>query len=187
MPLGASKYPVVNPQHMLNGSPDGTFRENFPRHMASGNLTAPSSGVLLSVALPLIAGDVVRQLTFRSATTALATGTNHWFALYSDDATAALLAQTPDQTSAAWAANTVKTLAFATPVRIPRTGVYWAAVAVAASTVPTLFGFLVHSGAAVVAGQKNLAQTSGSSLTDTAPATIVTPTAAAIVPYVIAN
>ncbi len=187
MPLARGKYPTVHLDWLRNGSPSGTFRENIPRFACGSNNTAFTSGVMLSTPLPLLAGDVVTNLTFRSATTAGATLTNWWFALYDDSATPALLAQTADQTSTAWGANTVKTLALATAQTITRTGVYWAAIMVAASTVPTLFGTTLHSGAAVLSGQASLAQTSGSSLTTTAPATIASPAAAATVPYCVAT
>jgi hypothetical protein len=40
--------------------------------------------------------------------------------------TPALLAQTADQTSTAWAANTAKTVALATAQRVTSSGVYYA-------------------------------------------------------------
>jgi hypothetical protein len=185
--LVAGKYPIPNPNYLLNGSPTGLFRESLPRHACAGNTAAVGTGVMLSVALPLVAGDLVTNLTFRSATTAAGTPTNWWFALYDDAATPALLAQTADQLTAAWAANTVKTLALATPQRIPRTGIYYAACMVTATTPPTLFGNTLHSSAAVLSGQKVLAQSSGSSLTGTAPATIASPTAVVGLAYAVAT
>lgn len=187
MPLVRGHYPLTNHDWMLNGQPSSLFRENIPRYVCTTNNTAATSGVMLSTPLYLEAGDVVTNLTFRSATTAAGTPTNWWFALYDSSATPALLSQSADQTSTAWAANTVKTLALGTSQKISSTGVYWAAVMVAASTVPTLYGITLHSSAAVLSGQVILAQTSGSSLTTTAPATIATPTAAATVPYCVAT
>jgi hypothetical protein len=72
-------------------------------------------------------------------------------------------------------------------VTITTTGVYYASVAVKATTCPTLIGTTVNVNAAgaVVTGQKVLANTSGSTLTDTAPTTIATPTTVATVPLVI--
>jgi hypothetical protein len=176
-------------QMNLNGSPAGTFRTNLRRTEAGGNLAALTTQVMTAVALYLEAGDVVTSLTFCSATTAAGTPTNWWFALYSSAATPALLAQSADQASAAWAANTPKTLALAAPYTVPTTGIYYAAVMVKATTPPTLLGATlnVNAAGAVIAGQKVLANTSGSSLTDTAPATIATPTTVATVPLVIAN
>ena len=182
-------YPDTDPQWLLNGSPSGLFRPNLRRSECDGNLAALTTQVMTAAALYLEAGDVVTSLTFCSATTAAGTPTNWWFALYSSAATPALLAQTADQTSTAWAANTAKTVALAAPYTVPTTGIYYAAVMVKATTVPTLLGATVNAtgSAAVVTGQKVLANTSGSGLTDTAPATIATPTTVGTVPYCVAT
>ncbi len=180
---------LADAEAALNGNPTGPFRTNLRRAECGGNLAALTTQVMTAVALYLEAGDVVTNLTFCSATTAAGTPTNWWFALYSSAATPALLAQTADQTNTAWAANTAKTVALAAPYTVPTTGIYYAAIMVKATTVPTLLGASLNANAsaAVVTGQKVLANTSGSSLTDTAPATIATPTTVATVPYVVAT
>lgn len=173
-------------EYLLDGSP--TFmRKNMWRFDAEGDLAALTTQVMTSVAIPLFAGDTVTNLTFISGATAAGTPTNWWFALYSSAATPALLGQSADQTSTAWAANTVKTLALATPVPITTTGIYYAAVMVKATTVPTLVGATLNANAAaaVLTGQKVLAQTSGTTLTTTAPATIATPTTVGTMPFCI--
>ena len=191
MPLVNGGYPVKNPQWLSNGQPS-VFRESLPlgRLQAVSNGAALATGVMTSVALPLQAGDVVTNLTFVSGGTAAGTPTNWWFALYSNASTPALIEQTADQTTTAWAANTVKTVALATAYTVPTTGVYYASVMVTATTVPTIAGVTLENAAAagaVVSGQAVLARTSGSSLTDTAPATIASPTTVATVPYCVAT
>jgi hypothetical protein len=180
---------VGNSQAALDGSPLTTLRASLRRSECGGNLAALTTQVMTSVALYLEAGEVVTNLTFCSATTAAGTPTNWWFALYSTASTPALLGQTADQTSTAWAANTAKTVALATAYTVPTSGIYYASVMVKATTVPTLLGASLNANAsaAVVTGQKVLAMTSGSSLTDTAPATIATPTTVATVPYCVAT
>lgn len=165
----------------------GPYRANMRRLDAVADTGALTSQVMTSVALFLRGGDVVTNLTFRSGATAAGTPTNWWFALYSSAATPALLAQTADQLTAAWAATTNKTLALSSPVTVPADGIYWAAVMVKATTVPSLVGMSTTASAGIVSGEKSLAQTSGSSLTGTAPATIASPTVAATVPLVIAT
>ncbi|MFD0347334.1 hypothetical protein ACFQ0M_17260 [Kitasatospora aburaviensis] len=64
-------------------------------------------------------------------------------------------------------------------------GTYWVGIMVKATTVPSLVGVSTTASAGIVTGEKNLAQTSGSALTTTAPATIASPTAAATAPLVI--
>ncbi len=70
-----------------------------------------------------------------------------------------------------------------------KSGIHYASVMVKATTVPTLVGATVFLGGAVgaLATDKALAQTSGSALVATAPATIATPTAVGTVPYVVAS
>jgi hypothetical protein len=182
-------YPATDAQWLLNGSPTGVLRANLRRSECGGNLATLTTQVMTAVALYLEAGDVVTNLTFCSATTAAGTPTNWWFALYSTASTPALIAQTADQTSTAWAANTAKTVALAAPYTVVTTGIHYAAIMVKASTVPTLLGASLNANAAaaVVTGQKVLANTSGTSLTDTAPSTIATPATIATVPYVVAT
>jgi hypothetical protein len=190
MPLVRGRYPVTNPEWLKGGKPSGVFRANLDRERLTANCAALTTEVMTSVALPLEAGDVVTNLTFFSATTAANTPLNWWFALYDDAATAALIAQSADQATTAWAANTAKTLALATAYLVPQSGIYRASIMMKATAVVTLAGVtLVHASAAgaVVTGQKILAQTSGSALTDTAPATIATPTTVATIPYVVAT
>jgi len=139
--------------------------------------------VMTSVPIFLTAGDVITSLSFRSGATAAGTPTNWWFALYSNAATPALLAQTADQTTGAWAANTTKTVALATAQTVSVTGIYWAAIMVKATTVPSLLGSIAVP--PIVTGERNLAQTSGSALTATAPSTIATPTVADFAPYAV--
>jgi hypothetical protein len=144
---------------------------------------ALTTQVMTSVPVWLVAGDTVTNISFYSGATAAGTPTNWWFALYSNAATPALLAQSADQTSTAWAAFTKKTLALSAAQTISKSDVYWAAIMVKATTVPTLLGELAIP--PVVTGERNLAQTSGSALTATAPGTIATPAVANFAPYVV--
>jgi hypothetical protein len=169
----------------------GTFyRRNLPRVGLTDSAghtdhVALATGVMTSVPIFLSAGDTVTNLSFVSGATAAGTPTAWWFALYDTQATPALLEQTADQATAAWAANTVKTLALADPYVVARTGVHWAACMVTATTPPTLLGAIVAR--PVVTGEANLSQSSGSSLTTTAPATIATPAIKNFAPLVVAT
>lgn len=172
----------------LPSSPSTFYRANLPRvglYDSAGDTgnVALTTQVMTSVPIYLTAGDVVTNLSFCSGATAAGTPTNWWFALYSTAATPALIAQTADQTSTAWAAATVKTVALTAAYTVPTTGIYWAAIHVKATTVPTLMGTIAVK--PIVTGERNLAQTSGSSLAATAPSTIATPAVANFVPYVV--
>lgn len=163
--------------------PTQTFhRANLPR-VGLDDVAALTSGVMTSVALYLVDGDLISNLTFISAGTAAGTPTNQIAALYSP--AGALLGQSADKTSTAWAADTAVAFALATAVRITKSGVYYAALSVAASTVPTLLG--TRGQKPVLTGEGNLAQSSGSGIGATAPATIATPAFKAAMPLVLAT
>ncbi|MDG4832423.1 hypothetical protein O7627_24390 [Solwaraspora sp. WMMD1047] len=192
MQLGGYQRNVRDALGYLNAadpsSPDTFWRSNLPRVGLTDSAgdtghVALADAVMTSVAVYLHAGDLVTNLSFTSGATAVGTPANWWFALYSDAATPALLAQTADQTSTAWAANTTKTLALATAQRITRSGIYWASVMVNSTSVCTLLGAIGQP--AIVTGERNLSVSSGSTLTDTAPPTIATPTAKNFIPRVV--
>lgn len=169
-------------------SPDTFYRRNLPRvglYDSAGDTgqVALTTEVMTSVPIYLHAGDTITNISVRSGATAANTPTNYWVALYSNASTPALLAQSADQTSTAWAANTTKTLALATAQTIRESGIYWVGIMVKATAVPTLLGTVAAP--AVVTGERNLSQSSGSSLAATAPATITSVTAKQFVPYVV--
>ncbi len=173
---------------MLDGA---VMRSNMPRRFCSSDTAALTTQVMTSVALPLMQGDLVTNLTFISGGTAASVPTNWWFALYDTAAAPAKLAQTADQTTTAWAANTAKTVALSAPYVVPASGVYYASIMMKATTPISLAGVTLEN-AAVATGltstQFKLSVTSGSSLVATAPATIVTGgTAIAAVPIVSAS
>lgn len=176
--------------YMLQGTPNATFAESFPHDQITTDLVASLvSGVMTSVAVPLIAGDLITKMSVVSGATALVTPTHAWMALYSP--AGALLGQSADAPALAVAANAVVTQNFAAPIAVAASGVYFAAIMIAATTVPTLIG---KASGAVVAGQAAmnaafgfpaLAQSSGAALLAAAPATIVTPTNLLVCPYVV--
>lgn len=179
--------PVHGTDWLMEGSPSADRSQNMRLLDCNADTDPLTTQVMLSVAVPLQPGTLVTNITFKSGATAADTPTNYWFALYSSAATPAKLGQSADQTTAAWAANTVKTLALTTPVQITAAGVYYAAIMVKATDLPSLIGKSVGiaGAAASILSSKVLAQTSGSALTDTAPATIATPTTIASVPFVV--
>ncbi len=188
-------FSIISTIDLLNGG--GVIRESIPgRDSAMADLggSVLTTQVMLTVAVPCLAGDPISKIAMRSGATAAGTPTNWWFALY--DPSGAFIAQTVDQLTTAWAANTTMDLSLvANPTStvtqtftLPSNGVYYAAVMVKATTTPSLVGTSLFNAAlstGLVTGQKQLAQTSGSSLTTTAPATIATPTAVVNRPYVV--
>lgn len=132
-----AEYAYVAPP-LPNLGPTGCLAETIPRHMATTNTSALASGTLFMHAIYLVAGQLVSNITIISATTAANTPTNCFFALY--DKSRGLLAQSANQTTTAWAANTARTLAMTSPYRVPKSGLYYIGIMVTASTVPTIHG-----------------------------------------------
>lgn len=178
---------LFDDQWLRQGQPTNTtFAETVHRTQVTANGAIAATGVVMSAAIGLNPGDVASRVTFVTATTAAATPTAGFVALYSP--TGVLLAQSADFGSTARAANTAFTVAFATPFLVSEVGLYYVAISFTAGTVPTLRGF--DLGNAVVAGTLGLGcpalvQTHGSAVGAVAPATIVTPTTTGVVPYLV--
>jgi hypothetical protein len=177
--------PWYDENYLRQGSPtNSTVAESIPRIQAGGNIAIAATGVVLSVGVPLQFGDRVANVTFSTATTAAGTPTAGFAALYTP--AGALLAQTADFGSTARAANTAYTVALATAQIIDTPGLYYAAISFTATTVPTLRGY--DMGNAVMNGALGLsfpvlAQSHGSGVGATAPATIATPTTTSTIPW----
>jgi hypothetical protein len=117
--------------------PTGAILESVPRSSSTlSNTGALSSGRLGLYAVYLTAGQTITSITFLSNATPLAVGTNQWFGIFTDVRAIARL--TADDTSTAWAATALKTLALSSSYLVPSSGIYYVGIMVAAGTVPTL-------------------------------------------------
>lgn len=187
MTKGNNHLPLAFEDWILNGSPTAIRRESLHRtQVLSDHAAALVTQVMTHVAVPVNVGDVISSVSFASGVTAAGTPTNWWFGIYSSAATPALLSQTADQLTAAWAADTVKTLALTTPYTVTVDGYVYVACMVKATTVPSLVGALFPRAAVstgFLSGQVRVAGNSGAALTTTAPATIASPTAQTQIPY----
>lgn len=115
----------------------GALGETMNRRLAGSAITITTANAVYS-AIYLTAGTVVTNITFVSGSTAAGTPTHQLFGLY--DSGLNKLASTADATSAAWAANSEKTLALTSPYTVTADGIYYLACAVVATTPPTLCG-----------------------------------------------
>lgn len=153
----------------------GYLAETVPRQLCpEANTVIATTGQVFNQLIWIPAGTVVTNISFWSATTAAGTPTHYAFGLYSYSATApALLGSTADQTSTAWAANTLLKLALTAPYTVTKSGLFYVAISVVATTVPTLKGMAgrtdgtLAGAAPIVAGINATAYTTG-----TLPATI---------------
>lgn len=135
--LMQSQYSQISPLDVWG--PTGCKAETHDRsYLTETNTTLTTTGQIYCQAIFLIAGTVVTNITICSATTAASVPTHYCFALY--NTALSLLGSTADQTSTAWAANTLKTLALTAPYTVPTTGIYYIAFMMVATTVPTIKG-----------------------------------------------
>ncbi|MBP5918677.1 right-handed parallel beta-helix repeat-containing protein [Streptomyces sp. LBUM 1486] len=111
--------------------------------LRAGTSNTPTSGTLYLVPIWLPKGQVISNLGFVSGGTAASAPTNYWFTLHNSAKVA--LARTADQLTAAWAANTAKTLAIAqttagaaSTYTTTYTGLHYLGVMIKATTVPNL-------------------------------------------------
>ena len=145
-----------------------TLAETMPRETCPEvNTTAGATGTLFMQAIYLRAGMLVSNITIASATTAVATPTNGFYALY--DANRNLLAQSANQGAAAWAANTVRTLAMTTPYRVPTSGIYYIGLLQVATTIATIKGGTAKTGGQLAGAVPILHGTSTTGLTTALP------------------
>lgn len=147
----------------------GTLAETMPRETCPEvNTVAPTaSGTLFMEAIYLKSGTLVSNITVSSATTAAGTPTAGRVGLYSG--TLNLRATSADQTTTAWAANTIKTLAMTTPYRVPTSGLYYIGFYMVATTVITMKGGNAKTGGQLAAAAPILHGTSTAALTTTLP------------------
>jgi len=139
-------------------APTGASYETFPRQGSISQAATSASGTLWMVAIQLPAGTPIGHICFASYTTAAVTPLHWWFGLYTS--ARVQLATTADQTTTAWAANTVKNLAVATTAAgaassftTTYTGLHYIGFMMAATTMCSLIG-----------------ETQGNSMRDQAPA-----------------
>ena len=111
--------------------------------LRAGTTSTPTSGSLYLVPVWLPKGAVISNIGFVSGGTAASAPTNYWFTLH--DRSKVALARTADQLTAAWAANTAKSLAIAqttagaaTSYTTTYAGLHYYGVMIKATTVCSL-------------------------------------------------
>lgn len=146
----------------------GTLAETMDRATCPEvNSTIGATGTLFLQAIYLKAGQLVSNITVFSATTAAATTTNLFFALY--DGSRNLLAQSANQGAYTWAANTQKTLAMTTAYRVQTSGLYYIGILQVATTIATLKGGTAKTGGQLAGAAPILHGNSSTGLTTSLP------------------
>lgn len=130
-------YPPAPITPGLSKAPSGAIAESFPRGTGvTIATTAITSGTLRLVAIEIPSNKSISNISVLSGSTAATSPTAQWFALI--DSAFNVLAKTADDTTTAWAANAVKTLAIASPFPTTYSGLYYVGILVVAATPPTL-------------------------------------------------
>ena len=192
--LVGGKYPQLNAAQVQLGLPSATAQTNIPVRsntefpFASGTwadtAAALTTQVMTAVPVPVEVGQVITNISVLVGNTAGSTFTNSWAALYSGTTVASppLIAQTPDGagTPANGTQSTRLDFTFTTPQVITAAqapyGYVWAAIMVK-GTVCSLITAAVPAAVGQYRYFTNTplyaCQTAGSSLTTTAPATLI--------------
>lgn len=165
-----------NPQVTAPYGINGAKAESIPRTLVGVNIAAATSGTMVMQALWLPSGMVINNLIAHSGTTASATQTNRWMALYAQNRD--LLRQSTDQTTTVLAANTLYTAPI-TAYTTTASGIYYVGIMTAATTPNSLIGVTAAGNAAIRGQAPILTGTSTTGLTTTAPATAAAITATA--------
>ena len=129
--------------------PSGSLYETMPRSDGIFNTAVLASTRVSMVAIWLPAGITITSISFMSATTAASVPLNQVFGLY--DSSRALLRSSDDNTTTAWAANTVRTLSLTSTFDTTYSGLHYLAILVVATTVPTLMSTGTNAAAMGVA------------------------------------
>lgn len=164
--LSTSITPVLNRRYLISGALAETFDRNLCDEV---NTSVLSSGRLSGAAIWLEAGMTISSISFHSATTAAGTPTNQLFGLF--DSSRNLLQSSVNDTTTAWAANSLKTLALTSTFTTTYSGLYYLGIMVTAATVPTLKGNTAKVGGQLQAQAPSMGGTSNTGLTTALPAT----------------
>lgn len=162
--------PMLNNRFVLSGALYETVDRNLCDEV---NTAVLSTGRLSLQAIWLPANTVITSISFWSATTAAGTPTNQLFGLY--DINLNLLRSSTNDTTAAWAANSRKTLSLTSTFTTTYSGIHYLGCMVTATTVPTLKGNTAKTNGALNSAAPSMGGTSTTSLTTALPATAAAP------------
>jgi hypothetical protein len=144
----------------VTGTVANTIAETLPGATPFGAVSAPTTtGVAHLHGVYLPKGAVVTNLTVVSGATAAGTPTNQWFALCNDSRQT--LRYTVNDTTAAWNANTPKTLGLTSTYTTTYSGLHYIAVVVTATTMPPFRGINVNAGTMTGINGQSFASSTG--------------------------
>ena len=127
-----------NGGNFLTATVTGAIAETAPGSSPWGAVTVGTSGVAHLHGIYLPKGVTITTISVVSGSTSAGTPTNQWFALC--DSSRTVLRVTANDTTTAWNASTVKTLALTSTFTTTYSGLHYIAVCVTATTVPSFRG-----------------------------------------------
>lgn len=146
----------------------GCKAETFSRKLVPEvNTALLTTGRLSLESIAIREGELLTSISFWSATTAAGTPTNQLFGLYDNNLN--LLRSSVNGTTAAWAANTRKTLDLTSTFTTTYSGLYYLGIMVTATTVPTMKGYTARTGGQLNAAAPSMGGTSNTGLTTALP------------------
>jgi hypothetical protein len=156
---GITNQDLINAHAAIPGAPlyglTGFKAETIPRQLCpEANVAALATTQIFNQLIYIPGGTIVTSVTFWSATQAASAPTHYAFGLYNYSASApTLIGTTADQTSTAWAANTMLTLPLTGgPFTITTSGLYYVAIGMTATTAVSLKGMAVRTDGTLNAG-----------------------------------
>lgn len=149
---------------------------NMPRSAGFQNLAAGTSGVMQGSMVYLRKGQVINRIGVFNRTTAGATLTHRWVALYVPGG-ATLARQSTDITTATTGANSYLEFSLSSAYTVAASGLHPVGIMFAGTTIPTLGGATLGIAAGAAPPMTGVtvpkySWTSGTGLTATAPASI---------------
>lgn len=165
-------------QQFFDGGYASPAYTNMPRWAGGGNIAAPTSAVITGSYVWLPKGFVVNRIAIYTRTTAGATLTHRWAAIWTPASTA-LGRQSTDNTGATMGANTLFEFALSSTYTVPASDYYPIGVCIVGTTMPSISGLTLGLAGRAQPGLTGptlpfCAWTSGSALTATAPASVAT-------------
>lgn len=167
-PPGGTEVNDVTAWRAQWGMPNNALASNMPMWVNfTGTQNNLSSGRLWLTRIWLPAGATVTAVNFISGSTAGASLTHRWGALY--DSSRVLLGQSADDTSTSWATFTAQAFTLGTPYAVTTSGNYYVGLMVAGTTMPTVYGITMSGTVLQGLPSPAISGTSSTGLTATAP------------------
>lgn len=179
----------ISPHSQVSGQ--DIIAETLPRRLVTlNNIAIAASGTIMVTAIYIPADVTVSTLNFASGSTAEATGTHAWMALYRPGNPAVtgdlrLLGQSTNDTgAAAIGANVIFTKTLATPIKITGGGLHYIGISVTATAMPTAAGATAtNAGSGFLAITPWVTATGGTALAGVAPDPMPALSASTAQPY----